>query len=282
MIRRPYMFLLITAFLFSSCINVFKLTDLRTEHSKIHSDATKARQLLADMGKAHKIANWKKIGTYEVLFEDEFYGFWGKQGSPYKEEKMEFALRYIPGTFDGQLHILSGKEKGTIWGLQSWTSYTAQKGQEPKIKKDKDVEFWVPTYQYFIEFPYRIQEATIVNYAGTKEIEGIKCEGILASWNTLSPQKDIDQYLIWLDSKSKQIVKVEYTVRDALKFITGAATFKSYKDYNGILLPTEMPVESNLVKEGLLHTMRIKNFKADVFKPEAVRPLSLSVEQEKS
>jgi len=50
----------------------------------------------------------------------------------------------------------------------------------------------------------RIQNANALAYAGQATVNGKNCEGVLASWNTTAPQRDIDQYLIWLDSDTKQ------------------------------------------------------------------------------
>jgi len=109
-------------------------------------------------------------------------------------------------------------------------------------------------------------------YAGEKTINGTLCEGIVVSWNSVEPQRDIDQYLISLDNKSKRIVKLEYTIREMFNFLTSAAYFNDYKDYDGIILPTRMPVESNLVSEGFLHEMRIKSFRKARISPEELRP----------
>ena len=225
------------------------------------------------MGEAHQIKNWNNLKSYNVTYVDEFYGFLGKQAHPFKEQHMTFSLDYIPKTFDGRMEILSGKEKGSVWGMQDWTTYRIDADGKAGPKKNKDMRFWIPTYQYFIEFPLRIQEATVLDYMGSGSIEGTKVEGVLASWTTVEPQKKIDQYLIWIAADTKRVVKVEYTVRDAYRFVTGAAFFKEYKNYEGILLPTYMPVESNLLKEGFLHTMRITDFIADRLPSESLRPL---------
>ncbi len=257
----------------SGCVNVFKLTDLREDGANEHSNQEKAQQLLEEMGIAHGITYWDSIQTYQVIFGDEFYGFTGKQAHPYKEQKVEFSLNYIPKTFNGQLEILSGKQKGDLWGIQSWETYRKDDDGKISAKKNKDMKFYLPTYQYFIEFPNRIQEATSIDYIGEKIINGIKTEGIIASWNTIEPQKDIDQYLIWIDSDTKRIVKLEYTVRDMFRFISGAAYYQDYKIYNGLLLPSKLPVESNLVKKGLLHTMSIENFTPDLVSVDSLMPL---------
>ncbi len=265
--------LAIAVVLVTGCVNVFKLTDLREGDENLHSNQEKAQQLLTEMGIAHGIANWDSIQTYHVIFGDEFYGFTGKQAHPYKEQEIQFSLNYIPKTFNGQLEILSGKQKGDLWGIQSWETYRRDDDGKMSAKKNKDMKFYLPTYQYFIEFPNRIQEATSIDYIGEKIINGIKTEGVIASWNTIEPQKDIDQYLIWIDSNTKRIVKIEYTVRDMFRFISGAAYYQDYKIYNGLLLPSKLPVESNLVKKGLLHTMSIEDFTADLVSVDSLMPL---------
>jgi hypothetical protein len=259
--------------LVSGCVNIFRLTDLRLENINHPDSYTKAKKLLTEMGQAHGIDEWKNIDTYNVTFGDDFHGFYGKQSHPFKEQNIQFSLSYIPKTFNGQLEILTGKEKGTVWGIQSWLTYTKNNTGEFEEKKNKAMKFWIPTYQYFIEFPNRIQEATVLEYLGAKMINGIKTEGVIASWDTVSPQKDTDQYIIWIDSSTKLIVKIEYTVRDMYRFISGAAYFKNYKNYNGLLLPSEYPVESNLVKDGFLHQMSILDFKINLINKDSLLPL---------
>ncbi len=246
--------------------------DLRTDAAKNAPNEQLAKALLQEMGKAHMISNWENINTYSVKFEDVFFGNLGSNSHSYAEDSVRFSLKYIPQTFDGQLEFLSGENTGFIWGIQSWKSYFSSPNQNIKFKNSNDIIFWLPTYQYFIEFPLRIQKANSLAYAGETEIEGIICEGIIASWNTTEPQREIDQYLIWLDKKTKRIVKLEYTIREMYNFLTGAVYFHDYNNYDGILLPTSMPVESNLLEEGFLHEMRILDFTKNNFPANELRP----------
>ena len=82
-----------------------------------------------------------------------------------------------------------------------------------------------------LNFPLQIQTATAHYYMGEQEIDGVLCEGILLSWGTTAPQKSIDQYLVWINKESKLIVKLEYTIRDSYKFLTGATSYTQYKDF---------------------------------------------------
>lgn len=246
--------------------------DLRTEVSINQPREEYAKSLLQEMGKAHGINNWSSISTYSSTFEDVFFGTLGQSSHGFSEDSVRFLLKYIPNTYDGSLEFLSGQSEGTSWGIQSWKSYYSTPNQKHKFVDDNNIIFWLPTYQYFIEFPLRIQNANAFAYAGEATINGIECEGIIASWNTTAPQREIDQYLVWLNKKNKRIIKLEYTIREMYNFLQGAAYFKDYKNYDGILLPSSMPVESNLLEEGFLHEMKILSFDKNNFPTNELRP----------
>ena len=94
------------------CFNVLKISDLQDEGYSYPNNTQKARSLLREMATAHQVHRWDSIDTYNVIFEDEFYGFFGKQMHAFKEQEMQFSINYIPKTFDGQLEIICGNEKG--------------------------------------------------------------------------------------------------------------------------------------------------------------------------
>lgn len=266
--KSSLVFTLLITLLISSC----GLLDLSADHPVSEPNEAKAKRLIKEMGTAHGIENWANISTYQIKLDDEFYGFVGKQASPYKEKKASILLDYVPKTFDGRLEILTGKGKGDLSGISDWKTYRKDKNDSIQFKKNKDTEFWLPTYQYFIEFPSKIQEATVFKYLGQKTTDNIQCEVLLASWKTTEAQKDFDQYIIWIDANTKQIVKIDFTIRDIAKFVSGTIHFKNYKTYNGILLPSEMPVSSNLIKKGLLHKMEIFSFTADLTDKKDLQP----------
>ena len=252
----------------------YRLTDLRPDGYTYPNDIEKAEHLLEAMGRAHQINKWNDLETYNVMLDDEFYGFLGKRSHSFEEQKIELSINYVPKTFNGQIKFLSGKEKDNIWGMQSWKTYKLDEKGNPIIAENKNMKFYIPTYQYFIEFPSRIQEATSIDYIGTKMIDGVEAEGIIASWNTVTPQKDLDQYIIWINSETKRIIQIDYTVRDKYRFVSGEATFQDYKDYSGIIIPSTIPIKSNLLKDGYLHKMSIKNFIPNKVSSKTLTPLN--------
>ena len=246
--------------------------DLRTELAKNSENKEKADELFNRMAEAHQIENWFDVQTYTVQMEDKFFGEMGNFSSPYPEDTVQFLANYIPRTFDGRLQFITGQQTGLVWGIQSWKTYVNHPTKGLKFVEKDAISFWLPTYQYFIEFPLRITKADARNYAGQKMINGKNCEGLLISWNTTAPQRNIDQYLVWLDPETYLIVKLEYTIREMYNFLKGAVYFEDYQDYEGIILPASMPVESNLLAEGFLHEMRLMNFIKNPLEVKELRP----------
>ncbi|MEM6803633.1 MAG: hypothetical protein AAF696_19670, partial [Bacteroidota bacterium] len=74
------------------------------------------------------------------------------------------------------------------------------------------------------------------------------------------------------DKATNRIVKLEYTIRELYGFLKGAAFFKNYKDYGGIMLPSSLPVESSLQKKGFLHEMRLLDFTPNGISAASLRP----------
>lgn len=251
------------------------LSDLRTKTLKEGNlQVDKGRELLVKAGETHHIKKWKDISTYSVIFEDQFHGLIGKIASPFKENPVKLQLDYVPSTFEGRLRFLEGKQKENIWGIQHWKTYTREHERADAIfKKDKKAQFWVPTYQYFIEFPARIQEATAVSYAGEDTFEGEEYHLVLASWNTIEPQKKIDQYIIWIHKKTHQIGLVQYTIREMFSSAKGVVFFKEMRELNGLLIPFYMPIRSKIENENPLHEMKIRDFKVNEVEMKELLPI---------
>ena len=157
----------------------FGTVDLRTEESKTNPKEKNANLLLQEMAEAHGAKNWDDFETYTVQFEDRFFGDLGSFSNPFYEDTVQFNLTYIPNSFDGQMEFLTGDGKGIVWGMQSWKTYVKDFGEKIKFNKNESIKFWLPNYQYFIEFPNRILNADKFAMAGEKVIDDKNCIGIV-------------------------------------------------------------------------------------------------------
>lgn len=261
-----FIFKIIAGSIFIFAITGMYLTTLGTADLRrnltIEDDSSqKARALLESCAKAHGQDAWKNIKTYSLNITDEFFPPMGEFSHPFESDTVELNLTYVPNTYTGQMHFLSTRRKGRIWGIQGWKSYWIDKNGRVYYTESENIKFWLPTYQYFFEFPFRILNADTTAYVGKDTIDDQICDGLLVSWNTLKPQRHIDQYVVWINQETQLIEKLDYTIRDAYNFLTGSIYYKDYQYFDeDILLPTRLPVESNLLKEGLLHEIKLTDF----------------------
>lgn len=238
------------------------LTDLRTEFNKEegYSDANqqKGRVLLNSVLAEIGMKKLEACNSYTVMFSDEFLNFTGAFANPYKDKFNQFELSYAPGTMNGAMTFLNGKEKGRHYGFNNGETYEVADGYRTRgDSKDKRTKFWLPTYQYFIEFPWRILEADKISYAGEQTYNEKEYDLVLASWNQFEPQRKLDQYLIWVSKETGRIEILQYTIRDYYGFIKGVTFMEDYKTFGGIQFPTSMRVKTRLNQKKLMHHMRI-------------------------
>lgn len=253
--------IIITSFvlglLLTSC-----LTDLRTEFNKkegySESNQEKGRQLLESTLEVVGMKKLEACNSYTVKFSDEFLNFTGAFANPYKDKFNQFELAYVPGTMNGRMTFLNGKEKGKNFVLEDGETYEVVDGYRTRgDSDDKRTKFWLPTYQYFIEFPWRILEADKISYAGGQTFNEKKYDLVLASWNQFEPQRKLDQYLIWISKETGRVEILQYTIRDYYGFIKGVTFMEDYKTFGGVEFPTSMRVKTRLNQKNLMHHMRI-------------------------
>jgi len=221
-----------------------QLKDIRTEEVKVNFDEKRGLEILNQMAAAHGIKYWDSIQTYSLVIEQKDVGALAKMSSPYPEGKMEFRFDVIPNTFTSRVTFNSPIEnwKDKVWGIQSWRTYSGIKSSPIQLDKENnpDIEFSLPTSQYFIEAPKRIFEADIISYGGERTLDGKTYELVYATWKSSEPQKDIDQYLFWIDKSTKLLTKMHYTVRDKFNFIDATKNFYTYAKHGNIMFPTKM------------------------------------------
>ncbi|TNE46049.1 MAG: hypothetical protein EP343_25115 [Deltaproteobacteria bacterium] len=243
------------------------LSDLRTPSLKkgvTTAMEAKGRLLLQQSMKALGGAKaWKKFKqqTLRVKMTDTWVlNFMTKMFVPKNLSGVTLALTFQPNQTNSRLQFLSGPRKGSTWGIQNWMTYTVKGKQALDWKHDKDIKFFLPTYQYFALMPFYLSEAQKVAYAGEKKLNGKAYHLVFATWKDYKPQRDMDQYLIWVEKESKRIHYVEFTVRDKLASIRSTAKLLNYKKVQGLWLPHRVDVQQQPSSKKWMHKMEFAAF----------------------
>lgn len=232
-----------------SCFYSCRLYDFRTPLVKngiTPEMEIRGKTLLKEMGKAHGIDNYKSKINVRFIIRDDWRGFLPRLvAMPWSKTNEQFQFDFLIDTNDSRLTFNENKHKGEVWGIQNWATYKEVK--ERLIFKQKNkIKFWLPTVQYFMEMPFAIQDAQIVSYAGEDTYDGQQYDLVFVSWGKASPQKDIDQYLLWINKETKRLDIAQFTVRDKLPSLTGTMHYKDYREVEGALISFEQISVSNL------------------------------------
>ncbi len=180
---------------------------------------------------------------------------------PWPESGQRVRLSWQVGTDNARLEFIGGERAGEVWGIQNWVTYTAREGAL-QFKPDKDIAFWLPTMQYFLEAPFRLTSADVLFYAGDATARGQHYDLVFASWGTQEPQSDVDQYVLWINRSTGQLDFLQYTVRDMFPFVTGIMHYGDFKEAGGLVLPHRLTAVKGLETEDFVHEMRVASFES--------------------
>ncbi|GAB5517925.1 MAG: hypothetical protein RhofKO_01760 [Rhodothermales bacterium] len=267
-------FLLILALLaFSSCAT----TDIRTGDLKrngLQPDLeAQGRALLHASAEAHGLDAWQQHTTAEVILRDDWRGLSTRiLGRPWDNERMRWT--YELGTFNGQAQLLEGKQAGTVWGLQSWQGYRIDPSGETTLTDNIRAEFFIPAIIYLNELPFRLINATTVTYLDQKTLDGQAYDRVFATWGSPKAQRDVDQYIVWIDPQTKLVRAVEFTIRDQFKFVKSSSLYSDYREVDGVMVPFHQLISSRpKAKRFYFHQIVVESAQFDTVPIEAVHPL---------
>jgi len=191
-------------------------------------------------------------------------GLMQRVGSPWLPGE-RLRLTFAHGTDSSRLDFLSGPRQSQSWGIQQWQTYTVASGQR-KFAPNKDIKFWLPTLEYFLEMPFRVGEAEIVAHAGERTLGNQIYDLIFLTWGSPTPHRHMDQYVLWIRRSDGILEFAEYTVRDVAPFIVGCIHYEDLRDVDGILVPFRLTLGDCPGKPGLLHrqTLSSAQFRPDL------------------
>ena len=251
------------------------ISDLRTLSIKkngiTNETANKGREILNKSAKAHGIEQWKQYKTAEMTYSGKWKPPVSWLANLYPNNKPKAKFQVILGTFNSRTELLNGKKEGEIWGIQSWNTYKIKPGKKIDFKKDKGLEFGLPTFQYFFEFPFRIISAPIVVYAGEKRINGKKYHLVFATWNKPEPHKQNDQYLIYINKETFLTEYALYTIRDKFKFLKSYISYDDFNNVDGVIIPFTLINKLKLNGKGF-HNGKISDISFDAIPGDILLP----------
>lgn len=243
--------------------------------SQTPEQESRARARLSALRAAHGAKAWDAYRTMELVFSDEWtFAVTRVVLSPWDQPRQKLRGRMVRRTWTTELERLDGEHAGERWGLQSWQTWKAPAGQPPRF----DESWWVATtvagLRYFLELPLPQDTATHVQDAGAAEWEGKTYERLYVTWNQPGPQRDFDQYVLWIDPDSGLVGRVDFTIRAVSGLAVARARFEGQRDFDGVKLAARIVIDAVLPTGHTLpvHTLEVESIEWDSFEPDAIRP----------
>ncbi len=235
--------------------------------------ATRGRELLARAVARHGgVDRWQRFTTAEAHLRDEWHPQ-RIQFNPWPGNNLLLRFQVLLGTFNSRVGLLEGADRGQIWGIQSWRPYKQLRGKEPVFSDDRNISFFLPTYHYFLEFPFRIARAPIVAYVGERSHGGRNYQLVFATWGRPEPHAEHDQYLLWINRESGLIEIAQYTIRDFGPAVEGTMQFSDFREVQGLRLAFRHTVQALDAPSGEFgHRIVIERLVFDAVPREALLP----------
>lgn len=273
--KRYFLIALIAAISLQGC----KLADLRT--SKINYETElrepQAIEILEKTILAHRLDKLKEADTYEFRTRDDWKGMMAMM-NPLPKDNTWMKMKFRPLSFDGQFQYLAGNKKEITYGIQSLKHYELE-GEEAEFKKKEGIEFGIAAIQYLFELPIRLIKAPILKYAGTRNVEGTDYHLVFATWESIEPNKNHDQYLLYIHPDTYQLAFANYTIRAMYmpmpKGMYGSIRYEDVAESpEGIKYASTLVVQINKLKKSqkYAHKMVIEDLKINTFEMDDLYP----------
>lgn len=274
------MFVGVITLLTSCSVNLLPATIKNNPNS--NELENKGKEILAVSNEAHGTANLLKHDVYQLKGTDDWQGMMGGMGKLWPQKNTEISIKYGVNTFDAQLAFESGKTEQQVVGLQSWNYYEVEDNKPNFDVKDNDRNiFGMAAYQYFSELIGRMAQAEVIRYVEEKEFNGQQYDVIYVTWHQEAKDKEVDQYILYINKQTHLLDYVTYTIRDnylkmpGANLFHGSTHFSDYRNIDGYMVPFTHTVFMNdpKTKESkYLHQLKLKSFTFDSFDKSELYP----------
>lgn len=194
------------------------------------------KELLVEMQNAYGGKNaWlaKKTGSYEQIAE--WYNNLLLSG--WDTLPQRFQMTSMLGTDNSEMTLLNGPNRGQRWGVEKWKSYSVDTQSTKKFQPNEKYQHKLIYKNYWFQFPFRIDEAPIIAYAGESIMDGATYDLLFVTWGSESPNAKYDQYVLYLNKETRHIEWLNFTVREKFKSVKLTARFADIRNVDGIFCP---------------------------------------------
>lgn len=219
-------------------------------------------------------APWSSLPAVSVRFQDSYYGLIGTLACPWPTDPATIEMTFVPGSDTSRASFSDTEGAQRTWGIHSWNTWNQAGQAAPVYAANEAATFWLPTLQYFLELPFRVGDAEIVDCAGPATIDlagtETRVDRVYLTWGSYAPHPRFDQYLAHVDRRSGYLVRADFTVRDLAGFAKGRVLYRDFRQVGDYWLPHKIQIGSN-PPDDMLHELIVESWSLDA-SPEGLVP----------
>lgn len=207
---------------------------------------------------------WLAQAAVAAELTDEWFGV-ARAVNPWPQNPIRARFVFVPGQDDSYASVLAADSApGTQYGIHDWNVWRRNAGEAAVYEDNADMRFMLPTLQYFLELPFRISDASIVDYGGETRIGDVHYDVVYATWESYPPNPRVDQYMIYIHKQTGRAELVGFSVRDMARFVVGAVHYGEYRRSGAFLLPHDLRLVAAVDDPALVHHIKVAEFRAPV------------------
>lgn len=195
------------------------------------ADYSKGKNIIAQMQAAYGgKTTWQAYTVGRFHQKADWYGELALSG--WDTLPQHFAMISKLGTNDSELFLINGKNKRQNWGIEKNKTYLLQSNQEKVFADIPIASQKVLLKNFWFQFPFRVDEANHIAFAGEQQLNGQDYDLVSVSW-AKNQNPIIDHCILYLNRKSHFIDLVHYEL-NATEML---AEFANFKAVDKLILP---------------------------------------------
>lgn len=258
----------------SSCLSDVRSASLRAGVGVTREGGAAARKALVRAAERQGFAAWRRTPGEHLTLQDRWpsgvaawFAVPWAPGDP-------FELEAVRGSQAGLLRLTRGDEAGCehVRRADGSTAYVDAAGVVREVEGDELTDFFLPAIRYLADFPFRILEAELFAPAGEAPFGGRVFDRYLATWKSLAPNSEFDQYVVWVARDTGRVEVIEYTSRAEFRFSHYGTVFDQFERVDGVELPRRITIVSELAEDCMQNYLHRFVVEEREFTPVSIPP----------
>ncbi len=237
------------------------IADLRTDYIK-EGKAADGKHLYQQIAEANGLVEWQRYPYLSLSGTNHWKSWTMRKLTPVENATQDFTSTLGIGRGEHRLKFIPGKIGNDVIGIDSQNRTWRADGEGKKVFKDeRAIRIYLRPMQNYIEWPFTLRNSATVLNAGETILNGRTTDRLFVTDGKPEPEADRDQFIVYADRETKEIRRIDLTVRDLMKTATATIIYDDFRMVQGVRLAHKITIFEKPEDENYLQEYRIKEYK---------------------